>query len=475
MKINKKWSQSETELLKIFLTKGLTLQEIADYLQRSRNSVARLSSDIGSGVFARSHPDTQDKYYLLLQNLEAVNGIIDSIINSRTRKVTGSKSKHVGTAEEKGVASSHKNTLTSSEDGSEMSTICILPDKTPEASARYFGISDEWEPAAIQTNIWEMGYVDNSDPKNVKPGSYPLYQIKIRWVRKILSKSQFEDFVKAIKKIAPTSTRKFKRPTKKDEKLLIIDLADIHINKLALAEESGRDYNIAIAEERVMQGVTKLLEDTAHNKIDLIYLVAGNDALHTDDPMAHATTRGTPQDTQTRWWDAFRKAKTLYINVINKLAKVAPVNYIFCSSNHDYLTGFFLAECLEAYFSKNERVIFDISPGVRTYKEYGKNLLCFEHGDKIKRIEKAHDLMASNVPEMWGRTKYRYIYLHHIHHKERAVYMTKDAIGVTFESLRTPCTADAWHAAHGYTNMPALECFMHDKNNGQTSRHSVYF
>ena len=86
-----------------------------------------------------------------------------------------------------------------------------------------------------------------------------------------------------------------KRKETKDNHLLVLDPADIHIGKLAVKSETGEDYNMNIAVNRVVEGVSSLLDKSVGFNIDKIMYVIGNDILHTDNPR-RTTTSGTPQD-----------------------------------------------------------------------------------------------------------------------------------------------------------------------------------
>ena len=79
-------------------------------------------------------------------------------------------------------------------------------------------------------------------------------------------------------------------------------------------------------------------------------------------------------------------------------------------------------------------------------------------------------LMATERPILWSETDYRYVYTHHVHHKN-----AKDYIGVTVESLRSPSPADSWHDRNGYVSKQAIEGFIHHKENGQIARLTHYF
>lgn len=249
-----------------------------------------------------------------------------------------------------------------------------------------------------------------------------------------------------------------------DPHLLVIDPADVHIGKLATAFESGEDYNSSIAVQRVRDGVDGIISKANGFNIDKIVLIIGNDILHIDTPK-RTTTSGTPQDTDGMWYDNFLKAKAVYVEVIEKLLTIADVHVIYNPSNHDYTNGFFLADVVRTWFKNAPNVSFDTSIAHRKYYRYGKNLIGSTHGDGAK-FQDLPLLMATESPVEWAVTKHRYMYTHHVHHK-----MSKDYVGVTVESLRSPSGTDSWHHRKGYQHAPkAIEGFIHHPKFGQVAR-----
>ena len=229
--------------------------------------------------------------------------------------------------------------------------------------------------------------------------------------------------------------------------LLVIDPADVHIGKLSRAFETGEAYDSEIAVKRVREGVKGILDKASGFSIDKILLIIGNDILHIDTPK-RTTTSGTPQDTDGMWYDNFLKAKALYVEVIEMLMSIADVHVTFNPSNHDYTNGFFLADVIKCWFRQSENIVFDTSISHRKYFTYGKNLIGTTHGDGAK-TQDLPLLMAVEAQDSWSKTDHRYVYTHHVHHKN-----SKDFAGVTVESLRSPSAADSWHHRKGYQHSP---------------------
>lgn len=253
------------------------------------------------------------------------------------------------------------------------------------------------------------------------------------------------------------------RPIADESYLLIVDPADVHVGKLSKSFETGEDYNNQIAVQRVKEGVEGIIEKTKGFPIDKILFIGGNDILHIDTPK-RTTTSGTPQDTDGMWHTNFLIAKELYIDVLKRLLEVADVHFVFNPSNHDFTHGFFLADVIKTYFKDCKNITFDCDLTHRKYFKYHNNLIGTSHGDGAKTQDLP--LLMAQESKDWSSTKHRYVYTHHVHHKT-----SKDFIGVTVESLRSPSSADGWHSRNGYQHAPkAIEGFLHSKEHGQIAR-----
>ena len=261
----------------------------------------------------------------------------------------------------------------------------------------------------------------------------------------------------------------------KGNHLLVINPADIHIGKYANEVETKQPYNCEIAVQRVLEGVTGLIEKAQGFNIDRVLFCIGNDILHIDNVYS-TTTKGTYQDTDGKWWEHYEIALILYVKCVEMLREIAPVDVVHSMSNHDYQSGFHLAHTLKSWFRKAKDITFDISVAHRKYYMYGTNLLGIEHGDGAK-MDNLPLLMAQENPVDWSKTTHRYWYLHHLHHKIKHKWLDgKDFIGVTVEYMRSPSSADSWHYRKGYTGAPlACEGFIHEKNTGQVARLTHYF
>ena len=322
---------------------------------------------------------------------------------------------------------------------------------------QYRGVKAAAEQAGVDVESVKHGWLKTKDASLFFKN--PLHKDESQKQLEELSKQLIKD-LKQFAPIYPEITRKLG----KKEHLLVLDPADIHIGKLADSFETGETYNNQIAVKRVKEGVQGILNKAQGFPIDKILFIGGNDILHIDTPK-NTTTSGTNQDTSGMWYSNFLIAKQLYVDVLLELIAVADVHFTFNPSNHDYQSGFFLADVIQTYFQNNKNITFDCSIAHRKGYRYGNNLIGTTHGDGAKQADLPL-LMAQEFPIEWSKTKHRYVYTHHVHHKS-----SKDYAGVTVESLRSPSATDSWHHRKGFQHAPqAVEGFIHHYKNGQIAR-----
>ena len=313
------------------------------------------------------------------------------------------------------------------------------------------------------------------DPKNVMGGWLKSKEVSLRFKNPDFADSNVDykevrdKFIKDAKSHAP-EYKTLIRSKRKDEYLLVMNPADLHIGKLSSSKGTGEKYNVDVAIKTARQAITALLDRASGYDVSKILFVVGNDILHVDNSIG-TTTRGTKQDTDQTWHENFVAARKLYVEIIEMLIPVADVHIMFAPSNHDYVSGFFLADAVSCWFSKSDNVTFDVDMRHRKYYSYGNNLIGISHGDKVK-MEQLPLLMANEAKEQWAKTDYRYYYLGHIHHKEVNKFRSgKDYQGCTVEYLRSPSGTDQWHHESGYQHVKkAIEAFIHHKEHGQVGR-----
>lgn len=285
------------------------------------------------------------------------------------------------------------------------------------------------------------------------------WQVKAWLSRKrhmLTAKEEIEAMKRAMPKL-PRLVAKPKLPPKDANLLLELAPVDFHFGKLAWGKETGHgDYDITIAERLFKQSIAALVKQTSgYGVFQRVLLVIGNDMLHIDS-RAGMTTGGTQMDYDSRYQNLYTEMRKMLVWAITFLAQeVAPVTVLPIPGNHDQNTTFTLGDSLECWFRHEPHVTIDNSPTQRKYYEHGKVMLLFTHGDKGKRSDYPL-LMATEQPEMFGRTAFREIHTGHFHQTK-----VEEKHGIRVRILPSMTAEDAWHSDNHYVgNVRASEAFV---------------
>lgn len=252
-----------------------------------------------------------------------------------------------------------------------------------------------------------------------------------------------------------------------DDLLNVIPLGDPHVGLYAWGRETlGPDFDLDVAEREIVAAVDHLIALAPPARECLIASLG--DFYHSDNQSNRTARSGHALDVDGRW------AKVLSVGIramrrcIDKALERHEIVRVVCEiGNHDDQSAIMLALCLSNYYEHEPRVIVDTSPAKFHWHEHGECLIGITHGDTVKK-EQLGPIMASDMPEAWGRTKHRIWYTGHIHHDSVREYP-----GVMVESFRTLAARDAWSSAAGYRSGRDLKLDVWHKRWGRIMRHTV--
>lgn len=349
-------------------------------------------------------------------------------------------------------------------DSAELSTVIDKQIKSLQQLIKVCEIdTNEWVIDRWVCNKWEMGAKLKDDTIKVTP----LFQVKV-WLKRnkpVIDLNRFRDgIIKAMRKHSPKYP-KLKYP-KSEPNLFEINLADLHLGKLAWDEETGNNFDLPIAENVFDATIDKLIIQAKPYNVDRIAFIVGNDFFNVDNSR-NTTTNNTPQDEDTRWHKTFNRGVKLIVKQIDKLSGIAPVDVIIVPGNHDTERAFYLGVALSCWYRNSKNVTVDNQPKPRKYYKYGLNLLGYTHGNEEKVLD-LPVIMASEVPQLWAETKYREWHLGHIHQKKEIKWVsTQEHKGTVIRYMRSLTGTDAWHNKKAFIgNVRAGEGFIWNKDNG---------
>lgn len=324
----------------------------------------------------------------------------------------------------------------------------------------------EWEVIECTPNIWQIGA---KHPETGEILTAPLFQIKARLkpvappALMVLGQQILGD-IREDAKLWPRVRPKVE-PRSGEPCALVLDIFDLHLGKLAWAEEVGEHYDAKIAAQVAEDAVRDLLDQARGYALEEIIVPIGNDFFNADN-LVGTTTGGTRQDVDTRFHLMFRRGRALATWMLRTCEAVAPVVVPVVPGNHDRQTSFTLGEVLDATFAANPRVTIDNTAAPQKYHLYGRNLLGFTHGDEEKPAE-LPQLMATDQPALWAESTYREFHIGHFHHgKEKAPFIVDDKTGVTVRWIRSLSGSDRWHTGKGYRGRRGAEAFVLRRSGG---------
>lgn len=248
-----------------------------------------------------------------------------------------------------------------------------------------------------------------------------------------------------------------------DSLLTLYPLPDAHIGQLSWGQETGEDYDLKIAADRIKGGIAECLSAAPASREAV--LVAMGDWLHIDNQDNRTPASKHQLDADGR----FQKVLDVGIGVLAAtaealLAKHQVVTVVIQRGNHDETAYLAVLFALAERYRNEPRISVQRKPGEFFVTEWGRCLLASCHGDKAK-AERLVMYLADKWPEMWGRTKYRYLFTGHLHH-----HKSQDLGGVHWEQLRAITAKDAYAASHAYSGRSEMQAITYDRQRGEISR-----
>jgi len=257
----------------------------------------------------------------------------------------------------------------------------------------------------------------------------------------------------------PPSTRKFS---------VVLTPTDFHWGKYGDVHECGEVYNRSTAKDRLISSTKKALGDvTKHGRPEKIIVGIGSDFFNAD-TYAGTTTQGTPQDNDGNMADILSTGCDLMTLYIDLLRQVAPVELVLMAGNHDRILSVSLHLYLQAWYKDCDTVTTINCAKSRQYIVYENNLLCFHHGDDVKKTTDLARLAAIEAPKAWGKCDHRMAFTGHLHYEK-----IDDDRGFTRYQLPSLSGEDKWHARKGYVgNKKIIAAVLIDNKKGVFS--SIY-
>lgn len=293
--------------------------------------------------------------------------------------------------------------------------------------------------------------------------------MRMQWVKTNADKErQFQIMQEAIEEIVHGIKPKPVNPAPggatSPDLLNLYTMTDTHIGMLAWGKETGKDWDLDIA-EATLTGCFKDMVDRAPNA-DTAVIAQLGDWLHYDslDPMT--PTSGHVLDADSRAGKMVAVAcRVLEALVDMALEKHEKVVLLVAEGNHDLYGSLWLRTMFRRLYRDNPRVeIVESENPYYTY-EWGATMLAWHHGHKMPPGVSIAQYIAAQNREMWGRTEHCVIHMGDKHHKS-----VKEFAGATVEQHGTLAANDAYAVRGGWKSNQYAEAITYHHKYGEAGR-----
>jgi len=254
--------------------------------------------------------------------------------------------------------------------------------------------------------------------------------------------------------------------SKEADRLSCYLIGDHHVNAYCWSQETGGDdWDTNIAQDVLIKAVDKLVSVAGDSEVGA--LINLGDFLHAN-TSENKTGKGTPVDVDGRLGRVIRIVGNLFRVLITRMLEThKEVWLINVRGNHDPDASLWLNEMMRLYFANEPRVkVFDnFSKWI--HFEWGETLVVLHHGDRVK-TQALYEAVTRDYAEEWGRTRYRYLYHGHIHHRT-----VTELGGLHLESFGVLCPPDSYHSGAGFGSARSMSCVILDKKYGEHSRFKI--
>lgn len=243
-------------------------------------------------------------------------------------------------------------------------------------------------------------------------------------------------------------------------------LTDYHMGMLAWGEETGADWDIKIAEDTLVKWFAAAIAEAPHASTAILGQLG--DFLHWDGLDAVTPSSGHVLDADTRFQKLVRVAIRAMRRIIRLLLDKYPQVHVICAEgNHDMASSIWLREMLHTLYEDEPRVTVDRSPDPYYCYEFGQVSLFFHHGHK-RKAEQLESVLVAKFRETFGRTRYSYAHVGHLHHKK----MLESQLMIV-EQHQTLAAKDAYASRGGWLSQRGASVITYHADYGEVARVTI--
>lgn len=240
-------------------------------------------------------------------------------------------------------------------------------------------------------------------------------------------------------------------------------VTDLHFGMMSWREETGADYDLKKAERLLLDWFAAAIHMAPPAYIGVLAQIG--DLLHHDSHESVTPAHRNVLDADSRLQKIIRIViRTLRRIIGMLLEKHDEVKVIMADANHDPASEAWLREMFAAFYDDEPRVIVDNTAGSYYCHEHGDVSLFWHHGHK-RRVNDVDSVFAGKFRDVYGRTKYSYAHLGHLHSDE-----LKSTNLMKVERHETLAAPDAYAANGGWLSNRSAKVITYHRRYGEVGR-----
>jgi len=293
--------------------------------------------------------------------------------------------------------------------------------------------------------------------------------VKGQWVKSAadrermveIARDMVADICEGVSRLDPLPEPKTKVLT---DLLNLYTMTDCHIGMLAWGRESGKDWDLKIAEETLSGCFADMLRRSPESETCVIAQLG--DWMHYDSLTPVTPSSGHILDADSRAGKMVSTACRVLRSIVDMaLVKHKMVHLLIAEGNHDMFGSLMMRTLFRMVYEKEPRVQMIESENPYYAMQFGSNMLAWHHGHK-KGLDASTALyMASVYPKIFGSTEYRVIHFGDKHHRS-----VKEFAGITLEQHGTLAANDAYATRGGWKSNQYCEAITYHKELGEAGR-----
>ncbi len=332
----------------------------------------------------------------------------------------------------------------------------------------------------LEARAARFGYSPAADARGEAPEGFRLRgkstyydkdgKIRGQWVKTQLDadarEAAMQAAAEALAAVLPRAEAVPPPAVQLSELCTVYTLTDAHVGMLAWHREAGEDWDLEIAERTIIGCFAEAIRSTPASAT-AVFAQLG-DFLHYDSLRPETPTSGHLLDADGRFTKMVEAAVRILRRVIAMLLeKHAHLHVVMAEGNHDMASSVWLRTMFKALLENEPRVTVDDSALPYYVFEFGEVMLAWHHSH-LKKMDGLPQLMAAQFPQIWGRTRWRYVSTGDKHHASE-----KEHPGIMVIQHPTLAARDAYAARGGWFANRAMSAITFHRRFGQVGRVTV--